>query len=194
MWKLLTLLTWEKFLNWEIPSISRELEIQMGGNYKLCVSIQQTFIKAAINHIGIKGGGTSPCHQVDHRPMNKGKSWIRRRNIGLLPGERGCLIPEHGPGVSSGASLVVTQGYAQILSGPFLCAWAGLWSRFCLCFGAVSVEQGLSLKVFSSWNGLLDTVPINLSLSISVLPMLWHLPCSCPKWNPKSSCLGAASL
>lgn len=136
MWKLLTLLTWEKFLNWEIPPISRELEIQMGGNYKLCVSIQQTFIKAAINHIGIKGGGTSPCHQVDHRPMNKGKSWIRGRNVGLLPRERGCLVPEHGPGVSSGASLIVTQGYAQILSGPFLCAWAveQVLSLFWCCF------------------------------------------------------------
>jgi len=38
----------------------------------VCVNTAN-LIKAAINHISIKGGGTSPCHQVGHSPTNKGE-------------------------------------------------------------------------------------------------------------------------
>lgn len=73
MCKLLTLLTWENFLSPEIHPISRELEIQMGRNHTLCVNTAD-LIKAAVNHIGIKGGGgTFPCHQVHCSPTIKEK-------------------------------------------------------------------------------------------------------------------------
>lgn len=38
----------------------------------MCVNTAN-LIKAAINHIGIKGGGTFLCHQGDHSPTNKGE-------------------------------------------------------------------------------------------------------------------------
>lgn len=105
----------------------------------MCVNTAN-LIKAAINHTSIQGGGTFPCHQVDHSPTNKGKgeseqeTWVcclERRTTSSESTDLESVL---------GLLCIVIHGYAQILFVYLSCL-------FICCLGD-TVMQVLSLTVF----------------------------------------------